>query len=253
MTLMIEEKICEHIVQDKLEQLDMIESISNLLIYSERIQEYSSKKEHVDDVVSYEKAITILKELCVKAIKRNKESSKKRYESGETPLENSFYFEIAPENTKDFPIPYNNEPIFGIFRSNVCSLENNKKFLFNSICHDKYLVEIYEELFGKFTGNEKDLYFDTYCNLSLEEKIQFIKNDVEFTHIAVAPENNFDIALMVKGKYNYVASEVIPTSYTNFTNSNLEKLKEEIKDNVVISWYNTLVKKVVEGKVDNNS
>lgn len=176
------------------------EYIQNLGTYATRIADFNRKidtgigvdsKELSDkEVNTYQKAKELLEKMVIDTFQDSNANAKARYDR-----EHNIY------NTRTYggypvkALGEDKDEITAFFLAyfDISSLELNKNATWERIKNNPILVDLYNRAYGDDRYDNTDIYFDTFLNATDEEKLQLVKDHIEFTHIAIADDRKMTI------------------------------------------------------------
>ena len=170
-----------------------LDYIQNLDIYAKRINDFQtkidSKELSKEDLNMYTKAKEVLEKLVIDEFQDSNTSAKARYDR-EQNIYNTHTYGGYP--LKDLGEDKDEMVAFFLSYFDIPSLELNKNATWERIKSNPILVNLYNKAYGDVEKGT-DLYFDTFLNATDEEKLQLVKDHIEFTHIAIADDRKMTI------------------------------------------------------------
>ena len=173
--------------------------LANLDTYAERIAGYRRKidtrrdtdgeKLSDEDVNTYTRAKEVIEELVINEFQDSNANAKARYDR-EQNIYNTHTYGGYP--LKDLGEDKDEMVAFFLSYFDIPSLELNKNATWERIKSNPILVNLYNKAYGDVEKGT-DLYFDTFLNATDEEKLQLVKDHIEFTHIAIADDRKMTI------------------------------------------------------------
>lgn len=166
-------------------------TLSSILTYSEKIEEFTKKLKESSmpdgSREAHQKAIGLLDTMITNEFLDNNENSLKRYKGTNNIFECFQYFEYPlsvldiNSNNKDYQYS-----VFGIMALDISSFQNNKKYTWDKIKNNPVLSKKFLELYGALSENENDLYFDCFKQSdNIEDKIALVKEHFKLTHMGM--------------------------------------------------------------------
>lgn len=160
-----------------------LDYIQNLDIYAKRINDFQtkidSKELSKEDLNMYIKAKEVLEKLVLDEFQDSNTSAKARYDM-EQNIYNTHTYGCYP--LKDLGEDKDEMVAFFLSYFDISSLELNKNATWERIKSNPILVNLYNKAYGDVEKGT-DLYFDTFLNATDEEKLQLVKDHIEYTHI----------------------------------------------------------------------
>lgn len=266
-------------------RMNLTDGLTNCTIYRDRIDNFTEKLESdksltKDQQTIYKRAIDLLYKLSDDEELTTMEYSKKLYEKEKNIYNSRFYHEFPLD--KKINAFYDDLTVCFLFHCDISGIGNNRQALIRSYKGNERALNHFADLtWGKdkktkeaflALKNDDDRcaflqekfgedYVDMFDKLSDEEKIEFVKQHVEFTHCLLGPVESSSWGIVLFGKVDPKFSSgsssdqmALPRKFADFKNLTLADTME-LKNNDLLQRLQTKIDidrenlKVVDEKV----